>query len=81
MWQKCPICNGTGNHNQPYANATSGICKVCGGKGIISELTGLPPKGVDVPKDSQEISRVNHNSSSLLKDDPGYNIVQSYYNK
>lgn len=43
MWQKCPICNGTGNHNTLVGDIMSTICKVCNGKGIISEITGLPP--------------------------------------
>ena len=38
MWQKCPICNGTGN--DPRFNST---CSTCNGTKIISELTGLPP--------------------------------------
>jgi len=44
MWQKCPICNGTGNNNSLVGEIFSNICKTCDGKGIISELTGLPPK-------------------------------------
>lgn len=38
MWQKCPICNGTGQ--DPNIMLT---CMVCGGNKIISEITGLPP--------------------------------------
>lgn len=44
MWQKCPICNGTGLITKDYSENN---CKTCNGKGIISELTGLPPKGVE----------------------------------
>ncbi len=47
MWQKCPICNGTGNHNTLIGDIVSTICNICNGKGIISELTGLPPKVVE----------------------------------
>ena len=44
MWQKCPICNGTGVIIKNYSENN---CKTCDGKGIISELTGLPPNGVE----------------------------------
>ncbi len=43
MWQKCPICNGTGNSNSLVGEIVSSICRVCKGKGIINEITGLPP--------------------------------------
>lgn len=43
MWQKCPICNGTGVHNNIVVNTINSICKTCNGHGIISESTGLPP--------------------------------------
>lgn len=39
MYQKCPICNGTGKDPQ-YLDK---YCTVCQGARIISELTGLPP--------------------------------------
>lgn len=39
MYQKCPICNGTGKDPQ-YLDK---YCTVCQGSRIISELTGLPP--------------------------------------
>lgn len=44
MYQKCPICNGSGNTNSNYSLNTSTSCKTCNGKGIISEITGLPPQ-------------------------------------
>lgn len=43
MWQKCPICNGTGkqeNFDTPNKYST---CKTCLGTGIINTLTGKPP--------------------------------------
>lgn len=46
MWQKCPICNGTGNNNTLVGEIFSNVCTTCSGKGIISELTGLPPTGL-----------------------------------
>jgi hypothetical protein len=43
MWQKCPICNGTGVIPGPLSNSLFITCVTCNGKRIISELTGLPP--------------------------------------
>ena len=43
MWQKCPICNGLGVITKDYSETN---CKTCVGKGIISQLTGLPPTGL-----------------------------------
>lgn len=37
MFEKCPICNGTGK------DFLGCKCTVCNGKKIISSLTGLPP--------------------------------------
>jgi DnaJ-class molecular chaperone len=45
-WQKCPICNGTGrifSYNYTGGNHFED-CVTCGGKKIISKLTGKPPK-------------------------------------
>ena len=39
MWQKCPICNGTGK--DPLFQEK--CCTVCNGYKIVNELTGLPP--------------------------------------
>lgn len=43
MWQKCPVCNGTGRGFDPHDGNTSCDCKVCNGRGIINQLTGNPP--------------------------------------
>mgnify|MGYP000045817884 CR=1 FL=1 len=44
MWQKCPICNGTGKVlTQPLKINRPSICPTCNGHNIINELTGLPP--------------------------------------
>lgn len=49
MWQKCPICNGTGKLPSNDLSNTSNFysvpltCDVCFGKKIISEINGLPP--------------------------------------
>jgi DnaJ-class molecular chaperone len=50
MWQKCPICNGTGINYNTLPSLTSAVCTVCKGTKIISELTGLPPNNFEVIK-------------------------------
>jgi len=53
MWQKCPVCNGTGECNIIHPPS----CKTCDGKGIISSLTGKPPTGLG-SKDYQNLDVV-----------------------
>jgi len=43
MWQKCPICNGTGRTHNTLSSSSFDICSTCNGTKIISELNGLPP--------------------------------------
>lgn len=51
MFQKCPVCNGTGTDpNSINMNA----CTVCKGTKIISELTGTPP--IPKPMDNPNIN-------------------------
>ena len=51
MWQKCPICNGTGrvfdDNSSPSVFSPTKTCNTCSGKGIISQITGLPPSGIE----------------------------------
>ena len=42
-WQKCPICDGEGKIGSKSLLKRP-KCNICNGKGIISELTGKPPK-------------------------------------
>lgn len=65
MWQKCPVCSGTGSSFSPGFQQ-SGLCNTCHGHGIISELNGAPPTwakvqtttGVNIfPKISEEQKR------------------------
>jgi hypothetical protein len=38
-WQKCPICEGSGEQE----DSASKPCNLCKGKMIISKVTGMPP--------------------------------------
>lgn len=43
-WQKCPICNGSGNDPFIVTGSMSYYpCPTCKGTRLISELTGIPP--------------------------------------
>lgn len=44
MYQKCPICEGKGYNSILNIYSLTQKCKTCNSKGIISKLTGLPPK-------------------------------------
>lgn len=48
MWQKCPICNGTGTTFYPLSSSTSAVCTVCDGRKIISYANGNPPGMNDI---------------------------------
>lgn len=41
IWVKCPNCKGSGKIETNLQDLT--ICPTCNGRGIISEITGLPP--------------------------------------
>jgi hypothetical protein len=50
VWQKCPVCAGTGKvyEDFPFPTNTGStsfgrICPACQGKRMVSKLTGLPP--------------------------------------
>ncbi len=42
-FQKCPVCEGTGQVQRFGVNP---VCHVCSGHGIIDEVTGQPPVSV-----------------------------------
>ena len=56
MYQKCPICNGSGKTGMMSTTAIEN-CRVCSGEGIISELTGKPPKNGEAKKQEVEVNR------------------------
>lgn len=43
MYQKCPICNGTGIDKVSAYTAKNLTCPTCKGKRIIDDITGEPP--------------------------------------
>jgi len=46
MYQKCPLCEGSGLNPLPGTYSTAApICPTCNGHRIINADNGLPPKG------------------------------------
>jgi DnaJ-class molecular chaperone len=43
-YQKCPVCNGSGDGKNHMTNVPPPPCRTCSGTGIIDELTGAPPR-------------------------------------
>ena len=55
-YQKCPVCNGTGEVINPNPlNFGTIQCPTCNGQRIISELTGRPPSP-DIDKNAGHIA-------------------------
>ena len=52
MFQKCPICNGTGivSKSEPEYFSNCEKCPVCNGKRLIDGVTGQPPLDEDSSK-------------------------------
>jgi hypothetical protein len=60
MYQKCPICNGSGRSTQAVLSNNSNSseeCPVCVGTRIISTLNGLPPKIEKTVDIKEELSK------------------------
>lgn len=83
MYQKCPICNGSGQvPPHPGSSATSEQCDVCQGKKIISELTGLPPNysegtaPVDIGQGGKGSLSYNTTTFDVCEDCKGAGMVQ-----
>jgi Zn-finger nucleic acid-binding protein len=76
MWQKCPICNGTGKTQNTSSSSSFDICSTCNGAKIISELTGLPPsRRMDVITNNLK----NYTSTDFR--DSNMESQQEYYGK
>ena len=59
MWQKCPICKGTGlDSNHLVFNDEPPKCPTCKGKRIINTLTGNPPIDDKVEKLPSNINEI-----------------------
>lgn len=43
MYQKCPICNGSGKTHDTLSSSSFSVCTTCNGAKIISMVNGLPP--------------------------------------
>ena len=61
MWQKCPICKGTGlDPNCFIINNNPPKCPVCKGKRIINSLTGKPPVDDTIETETLNINEVTY---------------------
>ena len=59
MFQKCPLCNGTGQDESWLVhNGSKPKCPACNGKRIINTLTGNPPTDNRVEKLPSNINEV-----------------------
>lgn len=71
MWQRCPICEGSGRSLQAVLSNNSGAsCTTCAGTKIISTLSGLPPKvekTVDMKKEWEKKKQmwISYNSPAI----------------
>ena len=60
MYQKCPICFGTGiDQISPYTDNATPVCPTCKGKRIINELTGKPPNDVNADGQPNDCNCIN----------------------
>lgn len=64
-WQRCPVCDGTGQVPYPMSVTGTKACPTCRGKRIIHSVSGRPPEEstLSVPT-SQEIPDKLTGSSS-----------------
>lgn len=61
MWQKCPLCNGTGqDESWLIHDGTKSECPTCNGKRIINTLTGNPPVDDRVEKLPSNINKITY---------------------
>ena len=59
MWQKCPICLGTGIDNSIIIFNKVIKCVTCDGKKIINTITGSPPNISEKRKKHDDIYSKN----------------------
>lgn len=74
MWQKCPICQGTGiNNNSSWREP----CSVCKGQKIISELTGKPPAtSVNTSNTTTDLGNIDvENEKAIVKFNNGRGAI------
>lgn len=79
MFQKCPICNGTGKAVNEFNSYMT--CDVCNGKKIISSLNGKPPIDTENVEDNfgQVISYEEY--QKLIKKNDDITIKNAELNK
>ena len=66
MWQKCPMCNGTGSDPSWLVhNGNIPKCPVCKGERIINELTGKPPFKINIDKNKTIKTKLNNFNESI----------------
>jgi len=77
MYQKCPICNGTGL--QESIGSRDKLhplepCRICNGTAIIDEITGLPPmrQYPMVPKEPSNFQKI---VDAVSKDNPDWKPI------
>ncbi len=59
MWQKCPVCLGTGVDNNIIIFNKEIKCTACDGKKIINTITGSPPNISEKRKKHDDIYSKN----------------------
>ena len=59
MWQKCPICLGTGIDNSIIIFNKEIKCSTCDGKKVINTITGNPPNISEKRKKHDDIYSKN----------------------
>jgi len=65
MWQKCPICQGSGISPIAGTYTNVPICPTCNGARIISEINGLPPP-INPPELKSNTTNVDINNGKKI---------------
>jgi DnaJ-class molecular chaperone len=87
MWQKCPICKGTGKTKNTVSSSGFDICLTCNGKKIISQLNVLPPN-YEQNKIERQKANIPNQINEILKQYPStdfrdgnFETQQEYFGK